>query len=275
MTDCNPHPDAPHGFCRDDSHTADEYVCECHGWQPEVNPARDDFEEAFAGVDLTFKHNHYFQISTQELWDEFQEAWNASAKFHKEKIITLKNQLATNKTDFGDIVNYAHKTDFVTSIAEKAIARNKDLIGGLPHNDFDSAVAELKAKTEVINDLLWAVQLEHYSSSVRLSNEEARNKWLGGQPTVKFIQHMGEQFDVENFLLNKETQVYARDRTEFINAKWAHEKYIRAYTMNLCSQFNGVGFFYECGHDSIINGPYKGYRYGAEGHEYMSSFGQY
>ena len=37
MTDriqCNPHPDAPHGFDRNASHNADRYVCECEGWQP-------------------------------------------------------------------------------------------------------------------------------------------------------------------------------------------------------------------------------------------------
>ena len=31
---CNPHPDAPHGFVRDASHSAGRYVCECHGWEP-------------------------------------------------------------------------------------------------------------------------------------------------------------------------------------------------------------------------------------------------
>jgi hypothetical protein len=37
MTDrlqCNPHPDAPHGFMRDASHNADRYVCECESWEP-------------------------------------------------------------------------------------------------------------------------------------------------------------------------------------------------------------------------------------------------
>ena len=32
---CNPHPDAPHGFCRDASHSAGRYVCECESWEPE------------------------------------------------------------------------------------------------------------------------------------------------------------------------------------------------------------------------------------------------
>lgn len=31
---CNPHPDAPHGFCRNASHSADRYVCECESWTP-------------------------------------------------------------------------------------------------------------------------------------------------------------------------------------------------------------------------------------------------
>ena len=32
---CSEHPDAPHGFCRDASHSADRYVCECEGWEAE------------------------------------------------------------------------------------------------------------------------------------------------------------------------------------------------------------------------------------------------
>jgi len=32
---CKTHPDAPHGFDRNASHSADRYVCECEGWEPE------------------------------------------------------------------------------------------------------------------------------------------------------------------------------------------------------------------------------------------------
>ena len=32
---CNPHPDAPHGFLRDASHSAGRYVCECEFWKPQ------------------------------------------------------------------------------------------------------------------------------------------------------------------------------------------------------------------------------------------------
>lgn len=31
---CNPHPDAPHGFVRNASHSVGHYVCECSGWTP-------------------------------------------------------------------------------------------------------------------------------------------------------------------------------------------------------------------------------------------------
>ena len=32
--ECNPHPDAPHGFNRDASHNYGRYVCDCEGWEP-------------------------------------------------------------------------------------------------------------------------------------------------------------------------------------------------------------------------------------------------
>ena len=31
---CKEHPDAPHGFMRDASHSAGRYVCECEFWEP-------------------------------------------------------------------------------------------------------------------------------------------------------------------------------------------------------------------------------------------------
>ena len=31
---CKTHPDAPHGFDRNASHSEDRYVCECEGWEP-------------------------------------------------------------------------------------------------------------------------------------------------------------------------------------------------------------------------------------------------
>lgn len=32
---CSDHPDAPHGFDRNSSHTLGRYVCECEGWSPD------------------------------------------------------------------------------------------------------------------------------------------------------------------------------------------------------------------------------------------------
>ena len=51
--DCKTHPDAPHGFDRNASHSADRYVCECEGWEP---PKREwvgltDYEIWDIGVD--------------------------------------------------------------------------------------------------------------------------------------------------------------------------------------------------------------------------------
>ena len=34
---CSEHPDAPHGFMRDASHSAGRYVCECESWEPPKN----------------------------------------------------------------------------------------------------------------------------------------------------------------------------------------------------------------------------------------------
>ena len=35
---CNPHPDAPHGFLRNNSHNEGRYVCECEHWEePKMN----------------------------------------------------------------------------------------------------------------------------------------------------------------------------------------------------------------------------------------------
>ena len=32
VKECNPHPNAPHGFLRQASHDAGRYVCECEWW---------------------------------------------------------------------------------------------------------------------------------------------------------------------------------------------------------------------------------------------------
>jgi len=44
---CNEHPDAPHSFMRDASHSAGRYVCECESWEPPKNKpmTRDEWKE--------------------------------------------------------------------------------------------------------------------------------------------------------------------------------------------------------------------------------------
>jgi len=42
---CKTHPDAPHGFVRNASHSEDRYVCECEFWEP---PEQDEPVGKFA-----------------------------------------------------------------------------------------------------------------------------------------------------------------------------------------------------------------------------------
>ena len=69
--ECSNHPDAPHGFCRDASHSAGRYVCECEGWQAE--------QPAWQGLtdDEMWK-----TLSTQKTWtmDEVARAIEAKLK---------------------------------------------------------------------------------------------------------------------------------------------------------------------------------------------------
>ena len=49
---CNPHPNAPHGFCRDESITQDRYVCECEFWEQEQSEQEQSEQEPVAEVVL-------------------------------------------------------------------------------------------------------------------------------------------------------------------------------------------------------------------------------
>jgi hypothetical protein len=67
---CKTHPDAPHGFDRNASHSADRYVCECEGWEP---------------VDETAKRDNSSWVDIEEeeinaLWQQFDVArgWSPS-----------------------------------------------------------------------------------------------------------------------------------------------------------------------------------------------------
>ena len=47
MKECKDDPRAPHGFLRNASHNAGEYVCECHYWEP---PMTTPFEQWYNGM---------------------------------------------------------------------------------------------------------------------------------------------------------------------------------------------------------------------------------
>ena len=57
---CKTHPDAPHGFDRNASHSADRYVCECEGWEPVEEPfiyIREVTEMPFGGYEHCGEHD--------------------------------------------------------------------------------------------------------------------------------------------------------------------------------------------------------------------------
>ena len=71
MTDrmqCNPHPDAPHGFLRDASHNEGRYVCECEFWEPQ------DADSEIPTLDET---------STLEMWRNATKRIEAAIDFYE------------------------------------------------------------------------------------------------------------------------------------------------------------------------------------------------
>ena len=62
---CNPHPDAPHGFLRDASHSAGRYVCECESWEPPkrewVGLTDEEIEECFVITPDQFLKRHTYK----------------------------------------------------------------------------------------------------------------------------------------------------------------------------------------------------------------------
>jgi len=62
---CKDHPDAPHGFMRDASHSAGRYVCECESWEPKQEP-----------VAWMHVQGNYEEPSFRQLFDdEVERGW--------------------------------------------------------------------------------------------------------------------------------------------------------------------------------------------------------
>jgi hypothetical protein len=76
---CNPHPDAPHGFDRNASHSADRYVCECESWsQPQGEPD--------------------WYLITQRYTTQYEQAIAAAIEATKEKAAKVCKELLTPKS---------------------------------------------------------------------------------------------------------------------------------------------------------------------------------
>ena len=69
---CKTHPDAPHGFVRNASHSEDRYVCECEFWEP---PAQDEpiawLEENSAKAMSDLEKQAWIQAGRDELVETY------------------------------------------------------------------------------------------------------------------------------------------------------------------------------------------------------------
>ena len=75
--ECNPHPNAPHGFLRDASHNAGRYVCECEWWDEK------DYELATLEEAEEFARKR--EESLNEYMKQAQELWNDSCTAPRKK----------------------------------------------------------------------------------------------------------------------------------------------------------------------------------------------
>jgi len=65
---CKTHPDAPHGFVRNASHSEDRYVCECEFWEP---PEQDE------PVAYVYRNGDNDPIFSWSRWDKSgREGWH-------------------------------------------------------------------------------------------------------------------------------------------------------------------------------------------------------
>lgn len=71
---CSDHPDAPHGFNRNLSHSEDRYVCDCEGWEPEPPTYRACLERSYP---QRARMLIAFNKAAGDLDDKLQAAWAA------------------------------------------------------------------------------------------------------------------------------------------------------------------------------------------------------
>jgi len=99
---CKDHPDAPHGFLRDESHSSGRYVCECEAWEP------DDMAHRSGGLSVNQEPVAWVANTEQELTPEFAFSW-VKTSMHDTPLYTtpmsIKPENIDIKTERVDSVN--------------------------------------------------------------------------------------------------------------------------------------------------------------------------
>ena len=75
--ECNPHPNAPHGFLRQASHDAGRYVCECEWWDEKgyelaTLQEANEFAKKRNYVYMSPSINAQWKIEIKDPWDEWK-----------------------------------------------------------------------------------------------------------------------------------------------------------------------------------------------------------
>ena len=74
--ECNPHPNAPHGFLRQASHAAGRYVCECEWWnEKDYELATLEQAEEFAK-----KRNYVYTVPWNGVAHSVNQQWKVTIK---------------------------------------------------------------------------------------------------------------------------------------------------------------------------------------------------
>lgn len=76
MSDCNPHPDAPHGFDRNASLNEDRYVCDCESWSPPNRVTMEQWESA--GSDDQFRVTANIFLSVFDDDTDITQMWTGT-----------------------------------------------------------------------------------------------------------------------------------------------------------------------------------------------------
>ena len=74
---CKTHPDAPHGFVRNASHSEDRYVCECEFWEPPEVKEQEPFPVQFIESDY---ERGFIDGMQEQMRRSVDRAVNAMAK---------------------------------------------------------------------------------------------------------------------------------------------------------------------------------------------------